>query len=58
MGGPVINIRCKEIVFFSTGDGLGYNFLRGRYYRVGVTLGWDVSPRVPDDDPNLHGLGG
>jgi len=57
MGGPVINIRYKDIAFFSTGEGLGYNFLRGRYYRVGVALGWDVGRRVPDDYPNLHGLG-
>ena len=57
MGGPVINIRYKDIAFFSMGEGLGYNFLRGRYYRVGVALGWDVGRRVPDDYPNLHGLG-
>jgi len=57
IGGPVINIRYKDIAFFSTGEGLGYNFLRGRYYRVGVALGWDVGRRVPDDYPNLHGLG-
>ncbi len=57
VGGPVINIRYKDIAFFSTGEGLGYNFLRGRYYRVGVALGWDVGRRVPDDYPNLHGLG-
>jgi outer membrane scaffolding protein for murein synthesis (MipA/OmpV family) len=57
VGGPVINIRYKDVTFFSTGEGLGYNFLRGRYYRVGVALGWDLGRRVPDDYPNLHGLG-
>jgi outer membrane scaffolding protein for murein synthesis (MipA/OmpV family) len=57
IGGPVINIRYKDVAFFSTGEGLGYNFLRGRYYRVGVALGWDLGRRVPDDYPNLHGLG-
>jgi len=31
--------------------------LRGRYYRVGVSLGFDLGRRVPDDYPNLHGLG-
>jgi outer membrane scaffolding protein for murein synthesis (MipA/OmpV family) len=57
IGGPVINIRYKDVAFFSIGEGLGYNFLRGRYYRVGVALGWDLGRRVPDDYPNLHGLG-
>jgi outer membrane scaffolding protein for murein synthesis (MipA/OmpV family) len=57
VGGPVINIRYKDVAFFSIGEGLGYNFLRGRYYRVGVALGWDLGRRVPDDYPNLHGLG-
>jgi outer membrane scaffolding protein for murein synthesis (MipA/OmpV family) len=56
-GGPVINIRYKDIAFFSVGEGLGYNFLRGRYYRVGISLGWDDGRRVPDDYPNLKGMG-
>jgi outer membrane scaffolding protein for murein synthesis (MipA/OmpV family) len=56
-GGPVINIRYKDLAFFSLGEGLGVNFLRGPYYRVGVSLGYDLGRRVPDDYPNLHGLG-
>lgn len=56
-GGPVINIRYKDLAFFSLGEGLGVNILRGRYYRVGVSLGFDTGRRVPDDYPNLHGLG-
>ncbi len=56
-GGPVINIRYKDLAFFSLGEGLGVNLLRGRYYRVGVSLGFDLGRRVPDDYPNLHGLG-
>lgn len=55
--GPVINIRYKDLAFLSTGEGLGVNLLRGRYYRVGVALGYDLGRRVPDDYPNLHGLG-
>jgi outer membrane scaffolding protein for murein synthesis (MipA/OmpV family) len=55
--GPAINIRYKDLAFFSLGEGLGVNFLRGRYYRVGVSLGYDLGRRVPDDYPNLHGLG-
>jgi outer membrane scaffolding protein for murein synthesis (MipA/OmpV family) len=56
-GGPVINIRYKDLAFFSLGEGLGVNIFRGRYYRVGVSLGFDTGRRVPDDSPNLHGLG-
>jgi outer membrane scaffolding protein for murein synthesis (MipA/OmpV family) len=56
-GGPVINIRYKDLAFFSPGEGLGINFLRNRYYRVGVALGVDRGRRVPDDYPNLKGLG-
>ncbi len=41
-GGPVFNIRYKDIAFLSAGEGLGYNFLRGSHYRVGVSLGYDA----------------
>jgi outer membrane scaffolding protein for murein synthesis (MipA/OmpV family) len=55
--GPVINVRYKDIAFASTGEGVGVNFLRGPYYRVGVSIGYDTGRRVPDDYPNLHGMG-
>jgi outer membrane scaffolding protein for murein synthesis (MipA/OmpV family) len=57
IGGPNINIRYKDLAFFSLGEGLGVNFLHGAYYRVGVSLGYDLGRRVPDDYNNLHGLG-
>jgi len=56
-GGPVINIRYKDEAFFSTGEGLGYNFLHGRYYRVGIAIGYDAGRREADDRANLRGLG-
>jgi len=56
-GGPVINIRYRDLAFFSVGEGIGVNFLRGEKYRVGVSLGYDVGRRVSDDYNNLHGLG-
>jgi outer membrane scaffolding protein for murein synthesis (MipA/OmpV family) len=56
-GGPVINIRYKDLAFFSLGEGLGVNILHSRYYRLGVSIGFDLGRRVPDDYPNLHGLG-
>jgi outer membrane scaffolding protein for murein synthesis (MipA/OmpV family) len=56
-GGPLFNIRYKDIAFFSDGEGLGYNFLRGRNYRVGVSLGYDTGRREADEYDHLRGLG-
>ncbi len=56
-GGPVFNIRYKDIAVLSAGEGLGYNFLRGRYYRVGVSLGYDTGRQEKADYANLRGLG-
>ena len=56
-GGPMINIRYKDITFLSVGEGLGFNFLRSDNYRVGISLGYDRGRRVSDDYPTLHGLG-
>ena len=48
-GGPVINIQYRDIAFFSTGDGLGVNFLRGDHYRVGAAIAYDLGRRERDD---------
>jgi outer membrane scaffolding protein for murein synthesis (MipA/OmpV family) len=56
-GGPVINIQYRDIAFASTGDGLGYNFLRGDNYRVGVAATYDLGRRERDDYNNLRGMG-
>jgi len=55
--GPVINVRYRDIAYFSTGEGLGYNFLRGDHYQVGVALGYDLGRKVDLDPANLHGMG-
>jgi outer membrane scaffolding protein for murein synthesis (MipA/OmpV family) len=56
-GGPVFNIRYKDIAFLSAGEGLGYNFLRGTSYRVGVSVGYDSGRREADEYDHLRGLG-
>ena len=56
-GGPVINIHYRDIAFVSTGDGIGYNFLRGDHYQVGAGLTYDLGRKVKDDYTNLHGMG-
>ena len=57
MGGPVINISYKDIAFVSTGDGIGYNFLRGDHYQVGAAMAYDLGRSEQQDLNNLRGLG-
>jgi outer membrane scaffolding protein for murein synthesis (MipA/OmpV family) len=56
-GGPVININYRDIAFISTGDGIGYNILRGDHYQIGMALGYDLGRNEQDDLNNLRGLG-
>jgi outer membrane scaffolding protein for murein synthesis (MipA/OmpV family) len=56
-GGPLINIRYRDIAFVSVGEGIGVNVLRGENYRAGIELGYDLGRRVSDDYGHLRGLG-
>jgi outer membrane scaffolding protein for murein synthesis (MipA/OmpV family) len=56
-GGPVINIYYRDIAFLTTGDGIGYNFLRGDHYQLGTALAYDVGRNEREDLANLRGLG-
>lgn len=56
-GGPVFNLYYKDVAFLSTGEGIGYNFLRGDHYQVGISMGYDLGRRESQDDANLHGMG-
>lgn len=56
-GGPVINIQYRDVAFFSTGEGLGVNFLRGDHYRFGAAIAYDLGRRERDDYTNLRGMG-
>jgi outer membrane scaffolding protein for murein synthesis (MipA/OmpV family) len=56
-GGPVINIQYRDRAFISTGDGIGYNVLRGDHYQVGVALTYDLGRKMRDDYSNLRGMG-
>jgi outer membrane scaffolding protein for murein synthesis (MipA/OmpV family) len=55
--GPVIDIRYRDIAFASVGEGLGVNLLRGRNYRAGISIGYDLGRRVSDYPNHLRGLG-
>jgi len=56
-GGPVFNVYHKDDWFFSTGEGLGYNFVRGDHYQIGMALAYDQGRSVKDDETNLRGMG-
>ena len=56
-GGPVFNIRLRDEAFFSTGEGLGYNILRGDHYEFGAGLAYDLGRKAREDLTNLHGMG-
>lgn len=56
-GGPVVNIYYRDVAFFSTGEGLGYNFLRGDHYQVGIGLTYDLGRNQKLDGANLDGMG-
>ena len=56
-GGPLINIHYKDVAYLTTGEGLGYNILRGDHYELGVGLTYDQGRRERDDYNNLRGMG-
>ena len=57
IGGPVINIRYKDLWFASIGEGLGVNLWSGAHYRAGLALSYDLGRYVHDDVTHLTGLG-
>jgi outer membrane scaffolding protein for murein synthesis (MipA/OmpV family) len=56
-GGPVINIRYRDRLFISTGEGLGVNFIEGKQYRVSLAVGLDLGRRMSSHYSTLRGLG-
>lgn len=44
-GGPIINVRYKDVAFFSLGEGLGMNFASSKLWRVGGALAFDMGRR-------------
>jgi outer membrane scaffolding protein for murein synthesis (MipA/OmpV family) len=57
VGGPVIDVRYRDFLFASVGEGLGVNVLRGENYRAGVAIGYDLGRQARDDLAHLKGLG-
>lgn len=57
VGGPSIDIRYRDLAFASIGEGLGVNLLRGRNWRAGVALTYNLGRRGQEDSPHLDGMG-
>jgi outer membrane scaffolding protein for murein synthesis (MipA/OmpV family) len=56
-GGPNVDVYYRDIAFISTGDGIGYNLLRGSHYQLGVSISYDLGRKMSQDYANLHGMG-
>jgi outer membrane scaffolding protein for murein synthesis (MipA/OmpV family) len=54
--GVALNIRYRGRLFLSGGEGFGYDVFRGRNYRAGAALSYDLGR--DDDVDGLYGLGG
>ncbi len=60
LGGPMIDVRYRDIAFVSVGDGLGVNLIRGENYRAGITIGYDLGILVGSPatiSPRSRGVG-
>lgn len=56
-GGPNLLIYYRDAAFISTGDGVGYNFLRGDHYQLGLGMTYDLGREQKDDLTTLRGMG-
>ncbi len=57
LGGPVVDVRYRDLYFISSGEGIGYNFMRAANYRAGISLGYDLGRYADQDLDHLKGLG-
>jgi outer membrane scaffolding protein for murein synthesis (MipA/OmpV family) len=54
-GGPVIDIRYRDIAFVSVGEGIGVNIIHAKHVRAGIAVGYDLG-RSTASDYRLHAL--
>ncbi|MFZ1992288.1 MAG: MipA/OmpV family protein [Alphaproteobacteria bacterium] len=53
--GAVLDIRYKGRLYLSTGEGVGYDVFRGKNYRIGGGIAYDIGRR--DNQDGIRGLG-
>jgi outer membrane scaffolding protein for murein synthesis (MipA/OmpV family) len=56
-GGPIFDIRYKDLAFVSTGDGIGYNLVHRRGLELGLSLAYDLGRQERLDYSNLRAMG-
>jgi outer membrane scaffolding protein for murein synthesis (MipA/OmpV family) len=56
-GGPDFLFYYRDVAFISSGEGIGYNVLRGDHYQFGVGVTYDLGRKEKEDLTNLHGMG-
>lgn len=56
MAGPNFDVRFRDLLFLSTGEGLGVNFAQGRNWRTTLSINYDLGRRSADDLGHLNGL--
>lgn len=56
-GGPVFDIRYKDLAFISTGEGVGYNVVHRRRLQIGLGVAYDLGRKERLDYDNLTGMG-
>lgn len=57
LAGPTIDIRYRDLAFFSTGEGLGWNAIFTDHWRAGLALTYDLGRREKKDHDHLAGMG-
>lgn len=56
IGGPIFDLRYRDIAFFSTGEGLGINLIRGANLTAGIALTYDLGRKASGDERDLSGF--
>lgn len=51
-----VEFRYRDVAYFSSSEGIGYNLLRGKDYRIGSSIGYDIG-RPERRSEKLTGLG-
>lgn len=57
LAGPSLDVRYKDILFGSTGEGFGINVLQGTNWRISAAAAYDLGRRGHDDPSRLNGMG-
>ncbi|AQV97525.1 structural protein MipA [Cupriavidus necator] len=57
IAGPSVDIRYRDLAFASIGEGLGVNLLRGKNWRAGIALAYNLGRRAEENSPILDGMG-